>query len=122
MPGEWGLSVKGPDVNLSGASYSIQDDKTIVAGFSSIKGVGPAAAEIIQSAGKGGDFTSYQDFLDKTPRRKVNKRVIEALARAGAFETLEPNARWIVDFYPEIIKSEAKRGEISFTGGVSGLG
>ena len=112
-----GLSVKGPDVNLSGASYSIQDDKTIVAGFSSIKGVGPAAAEIIQSAGEGGDFTSYQDFLDKTPRRTVNKRVIEALARAGAFETLEPNARWIVDFYPEIIKSEAKRGEIPSPGG-----
>jgi DNA polymerase-3 subunit alpha len=98
-----GIRLLGPDVNLSGESFSIADGK-IIAGFSSVKGVGEkAAAEIVEARIAGGKFRDFFDFLSRTPRRTVNKKIVEALAFAGAFDPLVAgNPKWVVDHYPII--------------------
>ena len=116
-----GIRVLPPDINLSGSIYSIvpEDRKaakfphTIVCGLSSVKGVGPAAAKgIFNARKKGGGFTSYIEFLARTKRNAVKKNNVIALAKAGAFQKLHPNSRWICETYEDIVKSPKKLPEI----------
>lgn len=99
-----GIKVLPPEVNSSEDNFSVIGDN-IVVGFSSIKGVGPNAAKKIQQArAKVGRFKDFNDFLTKTDRRSVNKRVVTALAKAGAFRSICPNAKWIIDCYEALMK------------------
>ena len=56
-----------------------------------MKGVGQQAVELIIDARRNGPFTSLADFASRVNPRAINKRIIESLAAAGAFDTLEPN-------------------------------
>ena len=99
-----GMKVVVPDINDSESTFSVVGD-SIMVGFSSVKGVGPATAVKIQEARREkGRFESFQDFMDKTERRTVNKKAVSALAMAGAFESICPNAKWIIDWYPTFVK------------------
>ncbi len=99
-----GMKVVAPDINDSENTFSVVGD-SIMVGFSSVKGVGPAAAVKIQEARREkGRFESFQNFMDKTERRTVNKKAVSALAMAGAFESICPNAKWIIDWYPTFVK------------------
>ncbi|NOY81444.1 MAG: DNA polymerase III subunit alpha [Kiritimatiellaeota bacterium] len=82
---EMGISVKAPDVNTSGLRFSVDGD-SIRFGLAAIKGVGSAAAEAIIEARKAGRFTGLLDFCERVPSAKANKRVLESLCRAGAFD------------------------------------
>lgn len=95
------VQVLPPDVNASTYrfepvldSYTEQGKppRTIRYGLGAIKGTGQAAIEaIVQARETGGPFTSLFDFCARVNRHSVNRRSIEALIRAGAFDTLEPN-------------------------------
>ena len=88
-----GISVKKPNINKSEMTYSINADNEIVAGLTSIKSIGEKAANlIIQNRQKDGEFTSVEDFLSREIEwRNVNVRVLEALVKAGAFDSLCEN-------------------------------
>src|SRR3569833_3065419 len=86
-----GIKVEPPNGNRSGATFEV-GDKTIYYALAALKGVGIAAVEqIIAERTKNGLFTSLAAFAARVSPRAVNKRIIESLAAAGAFDTLEPN-------------------------------
>jgi len=83
-----------PDINRSGIRFRPVDGRTIRYGLGAIKGTGEAALSVIVKARDGdkpggGDFTDLFDFCRRIDKRVVNRRVIEALIRAGAFDAID---------------------------------
>jgi DNA polymerase-3 subunit alpha len=85
-----GIKVEAPSVNRSGATFEVSDG-TIYYALAALKGVGPQAVELIVEARRDGMFTSLADFAARVNPRAINKRVIESLAAAGAFDALDSN-------------------------------
>jgi DNA polymerase III subunit alpha len=86
-----GLVVERPDVNESLSDFTVrprETGKVIRFGLGAVKGVGEGAVEVILEARKDGDFTSVYDFFQRVDTQKVNRRVVEALVKAGAFDGL----------------------------------
>ncbi|MBC9073720.1 DNA polymerase III subunit alpha [Thauera sp. CAU 1555] len=83
------IKVLPPDVNESDYRFVPVDRKTIRYGLGAVKGCGePAVRAILGAREKGGAFRDLFDFCERVDRRMVNRRVIEALIRAGAMDTL----------------------------------
>ena len=86
-----GLTVLPPDINASNYRFEPVDEKQIRYGLGGVKGTGGGAIEAIVAARKeGGPFRDLFDFCRRIDKRVVNRRAIEALVRAGAFDSLEP--------------------------------
>jgi DNA polymerase III subunit alpha len=85
-----GIKVEAPSINRSGASFDVADG-TIYYALAALKGVGPQAVELIVEERKKALFTSLADFAARVNPRAINKRVIESLAAAGAFDALDAN-------------------------------
>ena len=84
-----GLRVEAPDVNASRASFNAGGD-TIHFGLGAIKNVGGAAIEsVVRARQEAGPFVSLEDFCSRVDLRLVNRRVIESLIKAGAFDSLK---------------------------------
>jgi DNA polymerase-3 subunit alpha len=85
-----GLVFLPPDINHSGIRFKPTDAKTIRYGLGAIKGTGEAALSVILKAREtGGAFKDLFDFCRRIDKRVVNRRVIEALIRAGAFDAID---------------------------------
>ncbi len=85
-----GLTILGPDVNHSEFRFTPVDAKTIRYGLGAVKGTGENAVNAIVAARKaGGAFKDIFDFCQRVDRRIVNRRAMEALVRAGAFDALD---------------------------------
>jgi len=83
-----GLTVSPPDVNVSAVQFSVASD-TIRFGLAAIKNVGEAAMEsILATRAAEGAFKTLDDFCARVDLRLVNRRVIESLVKAGAFDSL----------------------------------
>ena len=86
-----GIKVEAPNINRSGVTFEV-GEKTIYYALAALKGVGAAAVEqIVAERNKNGLFTSLADFASRVSPKAVNKRIIETLAAAGAFDTLDPH-------------------------------
>ncbi len=84
-----GLSVKGPDVNRSLLPFSVDTEQNVRFGLAGIKGVGEGAVQsIVETRREGGEFTSLYDFVERVNLQAVNKKTLEGLALAGAFDSL----------------------------------
>lgn len=82
-----GLTVLGPDINESQKGFAVNKKGEIRFGFSGMKGVGEAAIEnIIEEREKHGIFASIFDMIKRVNQRTVNKKSLESLAYAGAFD------------------------------------
>ncbi|MBA2963487.1 MULTISPECIES: DNA polymerase III subunit alpha [Ramlibacter] len=102
----FGLSFEPPDVNRGGYRFEPVTDKVIRYGLGAVKGTGQQAIEAIVAAreGKGagssgstsGPFTSLYDFCVRVDRTRINKRTVEALIKAGAFDALQMNRAALV--------------------------
>jgi DNA polymerase-3 subunit alpha len=87
-----GLAILPPDINQSAYRFVPVDRQHIRYGLGAIKGTGEGAiANLVAAREAGGAFTDLFDFCRRVDRRIVNRRVIEALARAGAFDALHAN-------------------------------
>ncbi len=85
------IAVLGPDVNASAYRFEPVDAKTIRYGMGAVKGTGQQAVECILAAReKDGAFKDLFDFCKRVDKRLVNRRTIEALIRAGAFDAVAP--------------------------------
>ncbi len=83
------LKVVPPDINLSNHHFTEQAGDTIVYGLGAIKGVGQAAIEgMLAERAAGGPFADLFDLCQRVDLRKVNRRVFDALIRAGALDSL----------------------------------
>ncbi|CAH2031728.1 DNA polymerase III subunit alpha [Trichlorobacter ammonificans] len=87
---EQGIEVLPPDINSSGQSFTVVGN-SMRFGLGAIKGVGAGAVESIIEARAEGPFTDLYDFCERVDLRRVNKRVLEALIKCGAFDSLH---RW----------------------------
>ncbi len=81
------ISVKGPDVNESFSKFGVNKNGDIRFGLSAIKGVGDNVVDAIISArNEGGPFKDIFDFIERVPMKFINRRMVESLALAGAFD------------------------------------
>ena len=90
--GSVGLTFEAPNVNRGGHRFEPISDKVIRYGLGAIKGTGQQAIDAIVAAREaGGAFTSLFDFCVRVDRSKLNKRAVDALIKAGAFDSLQLN-------------------------------
>lgn len=82
-----GMNVLGPDVNESFLKFMVNKEGDVRFGMAAIKGVGSGAVTDIVRARQDGLFTSVFDFVERVNLQTVNKKNIEALAMAGAFDS-----------------------------------
>lgn len=93
----FGLTFEPPDVNRGTWRFEPISDKVIRYGLGAIKGTGQSAIEAIVAAREeGGAFKSIYDFCCRVDRGRINKRTVEALIKAGAFDTLQMNRAALV--------------------------
>ena len=87
-----GLTVQSPDINRSAVRFSVVDEKTVLYGLGAIKGVGEAAlANVLETRDTTGVFSSLDELCRRASPGAVNKRVLEALVKAGAVDELGAN-------------------------------
>jgi DNA polymerase III subunit alpha len=85
-----GIEFLPPDINAGGVRFQPVDKKTIRYGLGAIKGTGESAlSAILKVRAAAGPFADLFDFCCRIDKRVVNRRVIEALIRAGAFDALD---------------------------------
>ena len=87
-----GLDILPPHINTSDWEFTPQGEKDIVFGLGAIKGVGEAAIrEIVKVRKEGGEFETFEDLITRIPKGCFNKRIGEALIKAGAMDGLVPH-------------------------------
>jgi DNA polymerase-3 subunit alpha len=86
-----GITFEPPDINTGTHRFQPVADKVVRYGLGAVKGTGQGAIEAIVAAREaGGPFKSLFDFCARVDRSRLNKRVVEALIKAGAFDKLHP--------------------------------
>lgn len=98
------LRILPPDINSSEYKFTVADGNSIRYGLGAIKGVGVAAIEgVLEERRSQGMFTDIEDFCRRVDLQKSNRRVIEALIRAGAMDSLGANRATIMARLPEAL-------------------
>jgi DNA polymerase-3 subunit alpha len=85
-----GIEIRPPDINISHYEFT-PEGKTIRYGLGGIKNVGKNAVLEIIKERKKQEFNDFFDFVERAGGRLVNKKVIESLIKAGAFDSVEEN-------------------------------
>ncbi|MBN9408229.1 MAG: DNA polymerase III subunit alpha [Burkholderiales bacterium] len=126
------ISFEPPDVNRGSYRFEPVTDKVIRYGLGAVKGTGQQAIEAIvaaregRGAGAGGDtvgpFASLYDFAKRVDRTRVNKRTVEALIKAGAFDSLHPNRAELVASIDRAFEFAATSEANANQGGLFDLG
>lgn len=102
------ITILPPDINASESDFTIEDKTKIRFGLSAIKNVGEAAIESILTARSKGRFVSFEDFCQRVDLTKVNKKTMESLIKAGAFDLFGKRAILLV-ILPEITETVARK-------------
>lgn len=104
-----GIEVRPPDVNHSRERFSVEEN-TIRFGMGAVKSVGEGPAEaVVREREENGPYKDIFDFCSRLDTRVVNKRLIESLTRAGAFESTGWNRRQV----ESVIETALEEGQIS---------
>lgn len=93
-----GIGLLPPDVNKSGVAFSVEPgengERCVRYALAALKNVGSGAMEAVVSAREEGNaFETVFDFAERVNAKVLNKRLMENLVKAGAFDSLEPNRR-----------------------------
>ena len=118
---QWGIDVLPPDVNSSGREFTPLAEG-IRFGLAGIRGIGEAAANVIIAERElNGPFTSLHDFVFRVPNATCNKRAVDALIKAGAFDSTGYTRRQMMRFIEEdgLMDTAAKRWRDKADGQVS---
>ncbi|MBK1693968.1 DNA polymerase III subunit alpha [Chromatium weissei] len=111
------LRVDPPKVNRSVYQFTIADESTVIYGMGAIKGAGESAIKsIIEVRDAGGAFSDLWDFCCRIDFHKVNRRVIEALIRAGALDELGENRATLMLQLPLALKAAEQRNSTKTAG------
>ncbi|HEV2111263.1 MAG TPA: DNA polymerase III subunit alpha [Gammaproteobacteria bacterium] len=98
------LTILPPDLNHSDYRFTVADAETIRYGLGAIKGVGHAAIEgVLAERAANGPFKDVEDVCRRIDLQKVNKRVLEAMIRAGALDGLGANRATLMARLPEAL-------------------
>ena len=111
------LGVLPPDVNRSEYMFAAADDRNIRYGLGAIKGVGLAAIEgLLAERREHGDFQSLEDLCRRIDLQKANRRVLEALIRAGALDRLGANRATLMARLPQALAAADQGSRASAAG------
>ncbi|MFO1155893.1 MAG: DNA polymerase III subunit alpha [Rhodospirillales bacterium] len=119
-----GIRLLPPDVNASQAAFCVEPGEQggIRYALCGIKTVGePAARRLVEERQRGGPFRSLADFAQRLVGRFLNKRQLENMARAGAFDSLDANRRRVHDSVEAMLRL-ATAGEAVDTGQIALFG
>ena len=119
-----GITVMPPDVNDSRhVFHPVGDD--IRFGMGAVRNVGAnVVSGVIEAREEHGEFTDFKDFLKKVPAQVCNKRTIESLVKAGAFDSLKHSRRGLAEVHEKAvdamvsIKKEEAKGQFDLFGGM----
>ncbi len=104
-----GLRVRPPDINLS-SSHFTPGDGYVLFGLSAVRNVGTSVVEqIITARDEGGPFTGFSDFCDRVPATVTNKKTLESLIKAGAFDSIDPARSRLLGTYDVTVSHAARR-------------
>jgi len=91
-----GLKLLPPDVNIGAYRFTVDTEQRVVYGIGAIKGVGEGPIEAILAAREQGPFKDLFDFCCRVDLKRLNRRVLEKLIRAGAMDSLGPHRAALV--------------------------
>jgi DNA polymerase III subunit alpha len=125
------ITVSVPDVNRSAANFTpvVADDgsKTILFGLAAVRNVGAAVAEsIVVEREARGPFADFYDFCERVPISSLNKQPMEALIRAGAFDSIGHTRKGLLSVHEVVVsqivarRRERDQGVLSLFGGLDG--
>jgi len=111
------LAIQPPNVNLSEYRFTVQSRREILYGLGAVKGVGETAIEdILQERGKNGPFADLLDLCRRIDLRKANRRVLEAMIRAGVLDCFDRNRAALFAALPDALKAAEQHGAMSAAG------
>ena len=114
-----GISILPPDVNQGESSFSV-DGGAIRYGLSAIKSIGkPVIESLVEERTQRGKFRSLKDFIERMAGKDVNKRTIENLIKAGAFDGVPGNRRQKMMVYVQILDAVNQEKKNAMTGQMS---
>ena len=96
------IEIIPPCVNRSDAVFKVADQK-LVYGLGALKNVGVEAMKLVVEGRDGKPFATLYDFARRVDLKRVGKRPMEMLARAGAFDQIDPNRRRVFDSIEALI-------------------
>ena len=115
------LTVDPPDVNRSICQFIPEGDNKVIYGLGAIKGVGEAAIDgIVEAREKRGNFLNIFDFCSRVDLKRMNRRMLEALIRAGALDQLGANRATLMMQLPFALKM-AEKAESDRSSGMADL-
>ncbi len=99
------LDVVPPDINRSEYKFISENEGNVIFGLGAIKGAGESAiAEIIDERNANGPYKSMAEMCQRVKSRKISKRILETLIKAGAFDSLGLNRNSLFEGLPEIVR------------------
>ncbi|TMB99682.1 MAG: DNA polymerase III subunit alpha [Chloroflexi bacterium] len=117
-----GIGVLGPDVNRSGANFSLEEAdgrRAIRFGLASVKNTGEGMAEgVVEARAAGGAFGGLEEFFERVNARHLNKRALESLVKAGALDSLAERASLLASLdrliaYGQGVQKQRESGQTS---------
>ena len=113
------IDILKPDINKSYTKFTVDEGK-IRFGLGSIKNVGTSAVdEIVKIRNDGGTYQDFADFCERIKDVSVNKKCVESLIKAGAFDSFEQTRATLMESFEAIIDSISDSSKKSFDGQVS---
>ena len=108
-----GIQVRTPDINLSRADFislTPQGEKAVSFGLAAIRNVGEGLVEqLLVERDANGPYDTFYDFAERAPETVLNKRTVESLIKAGAFDTLGHPRRGLLMAFEQIIDTTVTR-------------
>ena len=114
------IEILKPDINESETRFTVDTNGKIRFGMGSIKNVGTAAVDsIVEERRKNGKYKSFTQFCERIQGEAVNKKCIESLIKAGAFDEFEQTRSTLMASFEEILDSISDSSKKNFKGQVS---
>ncbi len=105
---QMGIEVLVPDVNESESDFTVRDGR-IRFGLSAVRNVGEGVVEKIAEARAAGPFASFLDFVNRVDVSALNKRTVESLIKAGAFDAVGHSRKGLTLMHELILDSTVER-------------
>lgn len=113
------IQILPPHVNESEGVFSVSDG-AIRYGLNAVKSVGrPVIESILEDRRQNGPYKDLNDFIDRTCGREVNKRTVENLIKAGAFDGLGANRHQMMKVYERMMDQASQKKKTDFAGQMS---
>ncbi len=115
---QMGIAILAPDINESEGVFSVSD-QGIRYGLSAIKSVGRPVIESVLKERQKGLFLDLSDFIERMSGREINKRTVENLIKAGAFDSFPANRRQMMMVYGQIMDQISQKKKTELEGQMS---